>query len=183
MWPFSLLLPVLVCAGLNRSDPRLRPVGPACPLGTVNKSLMLVALVLGLISVGVLLAWRGLVDPQLLGGLSPYGGGSFLLIAIGGLGFAFVNAVVEELYFRGFLQAALSESPDSVHAPVVLQALFFGFMHLAPHSVPHGISGVILTGIFGLVLGYLRTASKGLAAPILAHLIADLGVVVLVMSA
>lgn len=182
VWPLQFLLPIIAALVIARCFTRLRPAQPFLPFGSLSKPATVAGVLLGGIAVAVLFGWRAAVDPDLLNNLAVEKGGSLILAAITALGFAFINATVEEVYFRGILQATVSHGPDAIHTPVVLQGLFFGLIHLAPTSVPHGVSGVLLTAAFGIALGYFRVLSRGLAAPIVAHLIADLGVFLIISS-
>ena len=87
--------------------------------------------------------------------------------------FACLNALIEEIVYRGVLQEALSEGFTNKHLIVALQASAFAAFHFAS-GFPNGVSGYILTLLYGSVLGYLREESKGLLAPILCHILADL---------
>jgi hypothetical protein len=44
-------------------------------------------------------------------------------------------------------------------------------MHV--HGFPRGVSGVVLAGAWGGMLGKLRQRAGGLLAPVLAHIVAD----------
>ena len=64
-------------------------------------------------------------------------------------------------------------------AAVVLQALAFGVLHL--HGVPNGPVGMVMAGVWGLLLGVLRLRSRGLLAPYVTHIAADATIVVLML--
>ncbi len=77
----------------------------------------------------------------------------------------------EELAFRGVLQPLAAEACGQRLGGVV-QAVAFGLAHIRParaagDSVP---ATVLVTGLFGWLLGWLRERSGSVAAPILAHL-------------
>lgn len=78
----------------------------------------------------------------------------------------------EELLYRGFLMDRLQQLKgvgSSFWAPIVIQALIFGISHGY-----QSLSGVILTGIIGLGLGWLRMRCGGsLLACIFAHMAVD----------
>ena len=86
--------------------------------------------------------------------------------------FALLNALAEELMFRGALQSALMSvfRPFSV---LVLQAAAFAAIHFAA-GFPNGVSGYLMVLLYGIMLGYLRQRSKGMLAPYLTHVAADL---------
>lgn len=77
-----------------------------------------------------------------------------------GLGFALYLAIVEEIIFRSFLfqrARVLSSGPWAV----VLQGVFFGFMHYRS-GIPNGPDGMLLAGLYGIGLGHLVEKSNSL---------------------
>jgi membrane protease YdiL (CAAX protease family) len=90
------------------------------------------------------------------------------------IGLAIANAVCEEVMSRGFWR---SEFARSIDPPLTdrqsnfLQAIVFGVWHY--HGIPSGVPGVILTFIYGLVMGQLMDYGHGLLLPIIAHTLAD----------
>lgn len=93
------------------------------------------------------------------------------VLVMAGVSFAVVNAILEELAFRGLLQGALHRSIDAAWLAIGLQAMAFGFMHW--HGVPSGPMGAALAGVWAIFLGMARFRSKGLFTPIIAHIVAD----------
>lgn len=93
-----------------------------------------------------------------------------VVVILGALGFAVVNALGEELIWRGVIQTRLSELLAPREA-IFLQALSFGAQHA--HGFPRGIVGIVLAGSWAVGLGLLRHEAKGLAASTLAHIVAD----------
>ena len=53
----------------------------------------------------------------------------------------------------------------------MLQATSFGVARA--HGFPRGVTGVLLAGVWGYLLGLLRQRTGGLLAPVLAHVVAD----------
>lgn len=101
------------------------------------------------------------------------------LLVTGAIAFAIVNALLEELVWRGVLQDRLTHAFGPTLA-IVLQALSFGLQHA--HGFPRGVVGVVLAGTWALMLGLLRRRSRGLLAPVLAHVVADATIAILVLS-
>lgn len=91
------------------------------------------------------------------------------LIAVG-LGFSVANALAEELVYRGIVFGAL-ERAWGARLALVIQALAFGLAHI--HGFPRGWIGVALATVYGLMTGILRVRSRGLLAPLVAHVAAD----------
>ncbi|WP_371750638.1 CPBP family intramembrane glutamic endopeptidase [Mycobacteroides sp. LB1] len=89
----------------------------------------------------------------------------------------------EELAFRGVLQPLASEVFGN-RLGGILQAAAFGLAHIRParaagDSIP---VTVVVTGLSGWLLGWLRERSGSVAAPILAHLaLNEVGAVVALM--
>lgn len=91
-------------------------------------------------------------------------------VFVAGVVFTIVNAVLEELVFRGILFDAL-QSQWGKWVTLVATAALFGFGHL--RGYPSGPLGASLAALFGLAIGGLRLWTGGLALPILAHMSAD----------
>lgn len=83
-------------------------------------------------------------------------------------------AVVEELFFRRIALGTL-RSYCGLHTAVLLTSIMFSMAHIGtPLSMP-------ILFLLGLALGYARTASGGLALPIVMHFLHN-GVVLLIES-
>jgi membrane protease YdiL (CAAX protease family) len=93
------------------------------------------------------------------------------LLLVGVVLFAAVNGALEEVAYRGVLLDALDAVLGAGVAPIVIQAFAFGAMHFG--GFPRGAAGVALATIFGLMMGTIRRSSRGLLAPWLAHILAD----------
>ncbi|KAG7338034.1 CAAX protease self-immunity-domain containing protein [Nitzschia inconspicua] len=86
---------------------------------------------------------------------------------------AFINAVCEEVTFRWFWWQEFEVFyGDSITANIA-QATIFGIWHY--HGIPSGMAGVVLTFVYGWMMGELkeRLGGGGLLLPILAHTLAD----------
>lgn len=137
------------------------------------------------LAAGVLVVWVVMADPLSRGVKDAIETLTALpgwLWPIVGVAFALVNAAAEEAAYRGIIQQALSATFGSRTA-IVLQAVAFGALHR--EGFPSGVSGVVLSAGYGVVLGVLRASTGGLLAPWIAHVVADAAifVVVLVMIA
>jgi hypothetical protein len=80
---------------------------------------------------------------------------------------------MEEAVFRGVVMDALERALGDGHASVGIQAILFGAYHYLA-GFPNGASGLLLTLIYGILLGILRRLSGGMLAPLMAHIAADL---------
>jgi membrane protease YdiL (CAAX protease family) len=101
-------------------------------------------------------------------------------LIVGGLVFSMLNAAVEELAYRGVLMDALEKTIGAGTLSLVGQAAAFGALH--KNGFPRGWPGIALAFIFGVLMGIVRRRSGGLAAPWVAHVGADIVVVILVVA-
>ena len=99
--------------------------------------------------------WWRLVNPIFLHG-------SLMHIGFNAFALANLGPVVEEIIYRGYLQAGLCRALGR-HGGVVLTAVVFG--------LSHGVTIAFPLFLVGLFLGWMRERSGGLCAPILAHAI------------
>ncbi len=169
VWPLAQLGMLVPAALLVWRVPALRPLGASVAKGRTHPGL--IALV-GLSSGIALSAWAWLTKPDLSGAMAMVPEVPTVLLVAGAVGFAIVNATLEEIAFRGLLQSALASALRSMPAAIVLQAVAFGVAHL--HGVPNGPLGAVMAGTWALVLGWVRERSDGLLTPILGHIAADL---------
>ncbi|QQB63679.1 CPBP family intramembrane metalloprotease [Kytococcus sedentarius] len=101
------------------------------------------------------------------------------VLVLGALAFSAVNAAAEESAYNGVAQRALGLDLRGPVA-VVLSAAMFGASHW--YGFPNGWWGVCLAGVYGLVLSVLRQVSRGLLLPWVAHVLADLTIVAVLMT-
>lgn len=90
-----------------------------------------------------------------------------LTIALLALG----NALCEESEFRGFFMSELESAGFNVSVSNIMQSVSFGIAHW--HGVPSGATGVLLTFIYGLIMGLMRYYGNGMLIPVICHAIAD----------
>jgi len=90
-----------------------------------------------------------------------------------GIGFALFNAVMEEAIFRGVLMEAVDSALGAGAGSVALQAIPFAAFHYLA-GFPNGLTGVAMVFVYGLALGAIRRMSRGMLAPLIAHIGADL---------
>ncbi len=118
----------------------------------------------------VLIVYQVLVQPNVTELTTYLPATVFGSVAVAGVYFSVVNALLEETMFRGLLYDAL-ESQWGWHAAIFGSAAIFGAGHVVGY--PQGLLGAVLAGIYGLMLGWLRHQTGGLAAPVVAHVSAD----------
>jgi membrane protease YdiL (CAAX protease family) len=89
------------------------------------------------------------------------------------LGFALTNAAMEEIIFRGIMMEALDNAFGAGHLSNVIQAFSFGAVHYQS-GFPNGVCGFVMVFVYGLMLGILRRQSRGILAPWMTHIAADI---------
>jgi len=97
----------------------------------------------------------------------------FPLVLASPLLFSLANGAMEELWFRSLMLGVLSRA-FPLGFSVLYQALLFGMIHY--EGVPAGATGIALSFIFGLVLGWLTIKTRSVVPAILIHIIADFAV-------
>lgn len=177
-WPAPALL-VLVVA----FRPALRGErGPASWLraGTLGVAEIAWAAAIALVSSAALVAWYSFARPDLADLTRNLRGVPLAALVGGGAVWAALNAFGEESIFRGALTEGL-KGAFGPRAALAIQAVAFGAAHW--HGVPRGVAGVLLATVYGFMLGLLRRKTRGLLAPVIAHVFADLVVLSLLIAA
>lgn len=90
------------------------------------------------------------------------------------LALATLNAVAEELMWRGRLMRILTHSGLSPNGSVLVQATSFGLAHVG--GLPGGMAGVGGALVLGLVLGVLRGRHAGLLGCVVVHVVVDVAI-------
>jgi membrane protease YdiL (CAAX protease family) len=169
-WPFYLLVPVAAYCLIVALSPPLRRSCLWLRLGRWDRKTALAALAIVIVSSLALLGFQYLANPDLTAFAErlPLGvmGGPIAT----GICFSLVNALLEEIIFRGVFFDAL-EAQYGWLAAVFLSAAAFGLLH--SHGFPPGWSGAFMAGTYGVVLGLLRKQAGGLLAPTIVHVAAD----------
>ena len=101
-------------------------------------------------------------------GISAESGRLNFLIA--GALFAVVNALQEELWFRGVLMGSLRTLMRARYQ-IILQGLVFGLIHW--FGTPQGIMGIVLAGGWGMLLGAWTWRRRSLWPAFIVHVFAD----------
>ena len=173
---FGMAVALLVCWFWLRKDGALAQAWRILPRGGWGKTLLV-----ALATTIAILGWFTL-GTMALGalGLSPPAVGEVLeMVTQSGFHYVlwlvlvawFAAGLGEELLYRGFLQDRLSRLKgigSTLWGPILIQGLIFG--------VSHGyqsVSGVIITGMVGIGLGWVRTRVDSLMPLILAHMAVD----------
>ena len=176
VWPVPLILPLGLYSFLVCLHPTLRSSVTWTRVGLRTRAVLLSTTAAIVASCAVLALYQIYVAPGMshLYRYIPFG--SFGGFVVGGALFCVFNAVFEEIVFRGILFDAL-RAARGLPVALVVTAVAFGFGHYGGY--PPGWVGGVMAGFYGLVLGLLRLHSRGLGAPIVAHVFADATILVL----
>lgn len=177
LWQPVMAFALLLYFGFVRLAPSLAPSPTWRARGRLPG--LSIALVAGVTPIG-LLGWVLVLHPQLGDIVTAYGLRRYPLplLIVGAALFAVVNALLEELIWRGVLLDRLTGLFGSALA-IALQGISFGLQHF--HGFPRGAIGALLAGSWGVMLGWLRWRSGGLAAPLIAHVVADTVIAVILL--
>lgn len=172
--PFSFLgvtyLPaVLLLIFLMIKIPSWRPSSKWFRFGSLDKLSIALICIVSLFSGIALFLWVRFLRPDLASFLDMMPKAGIFLLLLSGLGFAFSNAFVEEMFFRGFLWHGLA---GSKWTQLTGTAVLFGMLHI--RGFPGGVVGIGMVFVWGIFLGILRRRSQGMLAPYLAHVAADM---------
>jgi membrane protease YdiL (CAAX protease family) len=172
-WPFSLLVPLIMYFLIAISVPKLRKTLLWVRRGHLGKDVLILVVATAAISGIALYLWNDALHPDLSRHLAYIPHVPFWTYPFMGIGFAALNAAMEEAAFRGIVM----QSTDSAFGPgvlsLLLQAVLFGALHFL-QGFPRGAWGFGMALFYGIMLGHIRRKSRGMLAPWLAHVCADL---------
>lgn len=103
------------------------------------------------------------------------------LLPLACLGFAIVNAAMEEIAFRGIMMQAVDSALGAGNLTIGIQAGSFASFHYLT-GFPYGFWGFAMVFVFGFMLGVLRLRSRGMLAPWIAHVLADITIFVILAA-
>jgi membrane protease YdiL (CAAX protease family) len=171
------LLPLAATFGLCAFFPGLRRQLRWLRKGEVDSISLFLAVLTSLLAASALLLWAVWTDNLGAGAgmvQELKGVPAWFLVTLGVPLFACVNALAEEFVYRGFLLDALEKQfPGRTALPLALQATAFAAAHFVA-GFPNGKLGYLMAFVYALMLGHLRQRTKGLLAPVLTHVTADL---------
>ncbi|HEX2656926.1 MAG TPA: CPBP family intramembrane glutamic endopeptidase [Polyangia bacterium] len=169
-WPLPLLVALASWVLLVRRAPEGLALAVWFPRGRPDRVTWTLTVVFVVVASVALVTWFRLFRPDvsdLAERIPAWPVASLILL---GVAFSMANALAEELVYRGILFGAL-ERVWGTWPALVMQAVAFGLAHL--HGFPRGWFGVALATVYGLMTGILRVRSRGLVAPLIAHVAAD----------
>lgn len=177
-WPFYLLAPLVLYGAFVLLIAPLRHVPDWCRVGRLSPRIGLAMAIIIVISSAGLAAYDWIFSPDLqdlAGKLASLG----MPFAVGILVFSSVNALLEEVIFRGILHDAFL-AQFGPRAALFIQAVVFGLGHA--NGYPPGPAGTVLAFAYGIMLGLLRQRSGGLAAAWVCHVCADATIFIIVLG-
>lgn len=181
IWPLPLLIPLLVYFSVVLPVPRLRRSLRWLRPGRMGKDILLLVGATAVFSGAALYLWYAALRPDLsrhLGFLPAVPAWTYLLL---GPGFAVLNAALEEAAVRGIVMDATDSAFGPGAGSLLMQAGLFGAMHYL-QGFPRGSWGLMMTFLYGIMLGHIRRRSRGMLAPWLAHVCADLVIFAILAS-
>lgn len=171
-WPFLLLIPLLCYCALVLAVPKLRSTISYMCAGRFGKEVMLLALCTVFVSGVALFIWYRAIGPDLTIHLTHFPAIPVWMFPLAGLGFSLGNAAMEEFAYRGIILQALDSAAGPGLLSLLVQAWLFGALHFR-EGFPNGAWGVVMTAVYGIMLGVLRRRSQGMLAPWAVHVFAD----------
>lgn len=169
-WPWYLLLPILVYGAIVLAIGPLRRTAPKLAIGRLGGWPLAYAAILTLTTTGVLVGFQYLMQPDATDLAAKLPAAWFGSVLLAGVGFSVVNALLEEVIFRGILWDLVADE-WSQGAALGVTAVLFGVGHL--HGYPPGPIGAIMAGLYGIALGLLRWWTAGLGLATVCHVGAD----------
>lgn len=172
-WPLNILTPLLSYAFIVRIIPGLRNFDLWLQRGKADSKVIRLSLATTLLSVVALILWVQLTKPDLSHHIAGIPELPFWLYPFAAVGFAVSNAIMEEFAFRGIVMEALNRTLGPGYLSVLIQAIPFAALHYIA-GFPNGLSGLLMLLIYGALLGAIKDYSKGLLAPVVVHVAADI---------
>lgn len=171
-WPFLLLIPLLCYCALVLAVPKLRSTIGYLHIGRFGRDIMFFSLCIVFVSGTALFAWYRTTRPDLTIHLAHFPAMPAWMFPLAGLGFSLGNAAMEEFAYRGILLQAFDSAAGPGLLSLLGQACLFGALHYR-EGFPNGTWGVVMTAVYGIMLGVLRRRSQGMLAPWAVHVFAD----------
>lgn len=159
-----IFLPIYLIVMIDQE----KKINVAIRMGNMNKKYLLLLLASVLFFIFAIVISKNFLDIL--------SSNNLFLIILTGMIFALTNSFFEESVFRGFLQNVFSDSAKSDKIGLICQAIVFAFFHFSKEAIPSGWTGVFLTFLFALFVGYSVIKTRGIFFACIIHFIADLGV-------
>jgi CAAX protease family protein len=175
LWPQILLLPIIVYGLVVTAAPNLRRSILWVRAGRLTSHIMILILATIALSTIALVGWYLLFQPNVSSHLAMIPKMPMWLLPVACLGFAMLNAAMEEIVFRGIMMQALDSALGDGNLTVAIQAVSFAAFHYLA-GFPNGVWGFAMVFVYGFMLGVLRRQSQGMLASWIAHVLADIAI-------
>jgi membrane protease YdiL (CAAX protease family) len=172
LWPLTLLAPIIAYGLITGSVPVMRRSVGWIRKGRMDRTILLMVIATAAISTGALVAWIVILKPDIGHHLRMMPRLPVWVYPFAGVGFAVLNAAMEEAVFRGVIMEALDRAVGASNISVGLQAVPFAALHY-PAGFPNGFWGFMMTLVYGVMLGIIRRSAGGMLAVYIAHVAAD----------
>jgi hypothetical protein len=169
-WPLVWLLPLGVATLISWACGLLSDYRRVLRFGVMEPRIVAYSAAIALASAAGLFGWVTLLQPDLRSLTAQIPAWPVFMLIAAGATFSIANAFLEEFIWRGVFQGWLL-SVFPLMLAIAIQAVSFGAAHY--NGFPSGFVGILLATVYGAMLGALSYNSKGLAAPIAAHILAD----------
>jgi uncharacterized protein len=180
LWPLPLFLIIGAYATIAHRSTWLRASSGWLRRGRLDRtSIFLIAIFVSASAIALIM-WRFWTNTDLTRFRSFVPNVPRWTIPFGIVAYAVLNAAFEETIWRGVLMHALEAAVGRGRLAWLLQGIGFGLWHYA--GFPGGWVGVSLATIFALMMGELRARSRGMLAPFVAHVFADVTIFLLVAA-
>lgn len=158
-WPLTTFVPLVAYGAVVRAIPQLRRSVGWMHRGSWSAAVTRLVIATVLVSVLALAGWVVLTKPELKHYLALVPEMPLWAYPFAGIGFAFLNAAMEEAIFRGILMEALDSALGSGYWSVGIQAIPFAALHYLA-GFPNGVLGFLMVAVYGVMLGALRRPVK-----------------------
>jgi membrane protease YdiL (CAAX protease family) len=181
-WPQILLLPIIIYASVTTAIPNLRHSILWLRAGRLTSNIIILILATIALSTIALVGWHRLFQPDLSSHLAMIPKMPLWILPLACLGFAMLNAAMEEIVFRGIMMQALDSALGKGNLTIMIQAGSFASFHYLA-GFPNGVWGFAMVFVYGFMLGVLRRRSQGILAPWIAHVLADMAIFAILATA
>lgn len=170
----NYLIPVLLIIILYALVKPIRNNDTVWRMGKIDRTSGWMIIGFGLVSALALFVWAKFFASGLSVYFPSLPTGNWYEIILMGLGFALLNATIEEILSRGFLWTSLTKVFNNIYIIVFIQAFVFGVFH--KNGFPSGIMGISMVFIYSIMLALIRIRTNGMLGVIVCHIISDLSV-------
>jgi membrane protease YdiL (CAAX protease family) len=180
-WPLSLVVILVAYGALVALVPSLRASCGWLRRGTIDRRLWGMIAAYVVVSATALVVWRYTTSED-IGAFRSLVPPSVPRWSIwpGIIVVAMLNASFEEAIWRGAIFQSLEATVGRGWRAWALQGIGFGVWHF--RGFPRGWVGVGLATIFALMMGMLRMRGRGMLAPWIAHVFADVTIFTMIAA-